>query len=127
MVPEKVSEPVSKKISTGKKSRNRSRKNLVLKKSLGFGIVQILGLVTRPQRYEEFNSGTVRYGIFSKSRYTGTFRYGISHIFSYRNFWKLFGISVFMVQKVINLECFHNCLSFCINASCPRNISSSSI
>ena len=29
-----------------KKSRNRSRKNLVPKKSLGIGIVQILGLVT---------------------------------------------------------------------------------
>ena len=57
-VPKKVSELVSKKMSTEislgiglekfwyrKKSRNRSRKNLVPKKSLGIGIVQILGLV----------------------------------------------------------------------------------
>ena len=50
------------------------------------------GVVARPQRYEEFYSGTVRYGIFEKSRYTGIFRYGISLIFSYRDFWKLFGI-----------------------------------
>ena len=54
-----VSEPVSKKFGTEKslgtgleknwyrkKSRNRSRKNLVPKKSLGTGLVQILGLVT---------------------------------------------------------------------------------
>ena len=54
-----VSEPVSKKIWYQKKSRNRSRKKLVPKKvsesvskkfgtekSLGIGIVQILGLVT---------------------------------------------------------------------------------
>jgi len=34
------------KIWYRKKSRNRSRKNLVPKKSLGIGIVQILGLVT---------------------------------------------------------------------------------
>ena len=33
-----VSEPVSKKIGTGKKSRNRYRKNLVPEKSLGTGI-----------------------------------------------------------------------------------------
>merc|ERR1712018_1074918 len=59
LVPKKVSESVSKKMSTKKslgiglekfwyrkKSRNRSRKNLVPKKSLGIGIVQILGLVT---------------------------------------------------------------------------------
>ena len=59
LVPKKVSESVSKKMSTEKslgiglekfwyrkKSRNRSRKNLVPKKSLGIGIVQILGLVT---------------------------------------------------------------------------------
>ena len=59
LVPKKVSEPVSKKMSTEKslgigldkfwyrkKSRNRSRKILVPKKSLGIGIVQILGLVT---------------------------------------------------------------------------------
>ena len=50
-------------------------------------------MVGRPQRYEEFYSGTVRYGIFAKSRYTGIFRYGISLIFSYQDFfWKLFGI-----------------------------------
>ena len=49
-------------------------------------------MVGRPQRYEEFYSGTVRYGIFAKSRYTGIFRYGISLIFSSRDFWKLFGI-----------------------------------
>ena len=54
-----VSEPVSEKFGTEKspgtglgffwyrkKSRNRSRKILVPKKSLGIGIVQILGLVT---------------------------------------------------------------------------------
>ena len=59
LVPKKVSEPVSKKMSTEKslgigldkfwyrkKSRNRSRKILVPKKSLGIGIVQILGLIT---------------------------------------------------------------------------------
>ena len=51
-----------------------------------------LGPPGRPQRYEEFYSGTVRYGIFAKSRYTGIFRYGISLIFSSRDFWKLFGI-----------------------------------
>ena len=49
-------------------------------------------LMTRPQRYEEFHSGTVRYGIFAKSRYTGIFRYGISLIFLYRDFGKLFGM-----------------------------------
>ena len=43
----------------------------------------------RPQRYEEFYSGTVRYGIFAKSRYTGIFRYGISPIFSYRDFLEI--------------------------------------
>ena len=48
--------------------------------------------VARPQRYEEFYSGTVRYGIFAKSRYTGIFRYGISLIFLYRDFGKLFGM-----------------------------------
>ena len=36
-----VSEPVSKKIGTGKKSRNRYRKNLVPEKSLGTGIGKI--------------------------------------------------------------------------------------
>ena len=54
-----VSEPVSEKFGTEKspgtgleknlvpkKSRNRSRKILLPKKSLGIGIVQILGLVT---------------------------------------------------------------------------------
>ena len=59
LVPKKVSEPVSKKFGTEKspgtglgkfwyrkKSQNRSRKILVPKKSLGIGIVQILGLVT---------------------------------------------------------------------------------
>ena len=59
LVPKKVSEPVSKKIWYRKKSRNRSRIFLVPKKvsepvsenfgtekSLGIGIVQILGLVT---------------------------------------------------------------------------------
>ena len=83
---------------------------------------------TRPQRYEEFYSGTVRYGIFAKSRYTGIFRYGISLIFSYRDFWKLFGIFryFFIGAKSDQFRIFHNCLSFCINASCPRNISSSS-
>ena len=43
-----------------------------------------------PQRYEEFHSGTVRYGIFAKSRYTGIFRYGISLIFYPRIFRELF-------------------------------------
>ena len=43
----------------------------------------------RPQRYEEFYSGTVRYGIFAKSRYTGIFRCGISLIFSYRDFLEI--------------------------------------
>ena len=38
---EKVSEPVSKKFGTGKKSRNRYRKNLVPEKSLGTGIEKI--------------------------------------------------------------------------------------
>ena len=37
----KVLEPVSEKFGTGKKSRNRYRKNLVLGKSLGTGIGQI--------------------------------------------------------------------------------------
>ena len=37
----KVSEPVSEKIGTGKKSQNRYRKNLVLKKSTGIGIENI--------------------------------------------------------------------------------------
>ena len=37
----KVSEPVSEKIGTGKKSRNRYRKNLVPEKSLGTGIGKI--------------------------------------------------------------------------------------
>ena len=46
LVPEKVSEPVSKKFGTGKKSRNRYRKNLVpeksgTEKSLGTGIGKI--------------------------------------------------------------------------------------
>ena len=46
-------------------------------------------MMARPQRYEEFYSGTVRYGIFAKSRYTGIFRYGISLIFSYRDFLEI--------------------------------------
>ena len=46
--------------------------------------------MARPQRYEEFHSGTVRYGIFAKSRYTGIFRYGISLIFYPRIFRELF-------------------------------------
>ena len=37
----KVSEPVSEKFSTGKKSRNRYRQNLVPEKSLGTGIRKI--------------------------------------------------------------------------------------
>ena len=37
----KVSKPVSEKFSTGKKSRNRYRKNLVPEKSLGTGIGKI--------------------------------------------------------------------------------------
>ena len=37
----KVSEPVSVKFGTGKKSRNRYRKNLVPEKSTGIGIVNI--------------------------------------------------------------------------------------
>ena len=37
----KVSEPVWEKIGTGKKSRNRYRKNLVPEKSLGTGIGKI--------------------------------------------------------------------------------------
>ena len=36
-----VSEPVSEQMGTGKKSRNRYRKNLVPEKSLGTGIGQI--------------------------------------------------------------------------------------
>ena len=40
-VPEKVSEPVSEKFGTGKKSRNRYRKNLVPEKGLGTGIGKI--------------------------------------------------------------------------------------
>ena len=36
-----VSEPVSEKIGTGKKSRNRYRKNLVPEKGLGTGIGKI--------------------------------------------------------------------------------------
>ena len=51
---------------------------------------KIKALVIRPQRYEEFYSGTVRYGIFAKSRYTGIFRYGISLIFYPRIFRELF-------------------------------------
>ena len=43
----------------------------------------------RPQRYEEFHSGTGRYGIFAKSRYTGIFRYGISLIFSSQDFLEI--------------------------------------
>ena len=35
----KVSEPVSEKFGTGKKYRNRYRKNLVPEKSIGIGIV----------------------------------------------------------------------------------------
>ena len=38
---EKVSEPVSEKFGTGKKSRNRYRKNLVPEKGLGTGIGKI--------------------------------------------------------------------------------------
>ena len=45
---------------------------------------------SRPQRYEEFHAGTVRYGIFAKSRYTGIFRYGISLVFHPRICWKFF-------------------------------------
>ena len=41
LVPEKVSEPVSVKFGTGKKSRNRYGKNLVPEKSTGIGIVNI--------------------------------------------------------------------------------------
>ena len=37
----KVSEPVSEKFGTGKKSRNRYRKNLVPEKSTGIGIENI--------------------------------------------------------------------------------------
>ena len=44
---------------------------------------------TRPQRYEEFYSGTVRYGIFEKSRYTGIFRYGNSLLFSSHDFLEI--------------------------------------
>ena len=46
LVLKKISESVSKNFGTEKKSWNRSRKNLVPKKSLGIGIVHILGLVT---------------------------------------------------------------------------------
>ena len=45
-------------------------------------LTAVMSMGGRPQRYEEFHSGTVRYGIFAKSRYTGIFRYGISLIFS---------------------------------------------
>ena len=45
--------------------------------------------VSRPQRYEEYHSGTVQYGIFAKSRYTGIFRYGISLILSSQDFLEI--------------------------------------
>ena len=79
-------------------------------------------LVARPQRYEEFHSGTVRYGIFAKSRYTGIFRYGMCLIFSYQDLLGIFESFRFslLVLLVINLESFHNCLGFCIYRSCPR-------
>ena len=81
-------------------------------------------MVTRPQRYEEFHSGTVRYGIFAKSRYTGIFRYGISLVFHPRIFWKffIFLLFSFLVPLVVNLESFLSCLGFSIYASCPRKI-----
>ena len=45
--------------------------------------------VSRPQRYEEYHSSTVQYGIFAKSRYTGIFQYGISLIFSSQDFLEI--------------------------------------
>ena len=69
LVPKKVSDSVSKKFGTENKSRNRSRKNLVPKKSLGIGlkkiwyrkslgigIIQILGLVTHWQQLNQVGS-----------------------------------------------------------------------
>ena len=55
----KVSEPVSVKIGTGKKSRNRYRKNLVPEKSLGTGIGKIWyrKKVSEPVS-ENFGTGT---------------------------------------------------------------------
>ena len=46
LVSKKVSVLVSKKIGIGKKYRYRYRKKLVSEKSIGIGIVQILGFVT---------------------------------------------------------------------------------
>ena len=74
-------------------------------------------VVVRPQRYEEFYSGTVWCGIFAISLYIGIFRYGtynpyifISGFFG--NCSVFFDISL-LVHSVINLEFFHNCVSFC--------------
>ena len=50
----KVSEPVSVKIGTGKKSRNRYRKNLVPEKSLGTGIGKIWYRKKSRNRYRKF-------------------------------------------------------------------------
>jgi len=71
-----VSEPVSEKFGTEKspgtgleniwyqkKSRNRSRKILVPKKSLGIGIVPILGLVTHCLKYSVHLEGVLRSGL----------------------------------------------------------------
>ena len=54
----KVSEPVSEKIGTGKKSRNRYRKNLVPEKSLGTGIGKIWYRKKSRNRYrKKFGTG----------------------------------------------------------------------
>ena len=55
----KVSEPVSEKFGTGKKSQNRYRKNLVPEKSLGTGIGKIWYRkeVSEPVS-EKFDTGT---------------------------------------------------------------------
>ena len=72
--------------------------------------------VSRPQRYEEYHSGTVQYGIFAKSRYTGIFRYGISLIFSYRDSLEIvryFSVHLFIGAISDQFRIFHNCMSFC--------------
>ena len=77
------------------KNRPLLLKTLDVSNCVDSGIVQWIRstlMVSRTQRYEEFHSGMVRYGIFAKSWYTGIFRYGISLIFLYRDFGKLFGM-----------------------------------
>ena len=94
---------------------------IVMANNLALSITKAVTI--RPQRYEEFHSGTVRYGIFAKSRYTGIFRYGISLTFSSQDFLEIvrkFSFFLYWCRIVINLKSFQNCLGFCIYASCPR-------